>query len=130
MPWQGRVEVLYNDIWGTVCDIGFNYNSGNVLCRSLGYGTCRTITARAHYGRGIGKVWMSEVRCNGTEHWLHECKRLDWGNAPRCSAHAGDVGVECYVPDLYEGQKEVVSILMCLHHCSCNVEYALCSSQV
>ena len=83
-----------------------------MLCRSLGYGTCRSFATRAGYGRGIGEVWMSELKCNGTEQWLHDCKRLAWGNAPRCRAHAGDVGVECRVPDIYEDQPEIV----CLHY--------------
>lgn len=112
LPWQGRVEVLYSNEWGTICDIGFGYKSGNVLCRSLGYGTCRTIVTRAGYGRGIGKVWMSESTCNGTERWLHDCEHLPWGEAPRCGGHAGDIGIECYVPDIYYGKPETVSILM------------------
>ena len=110
MPWQGRVEVLYSNVWGTVCDIGFNYHSCNVLCRSLGYGTCKSILTRASYGRGIGKVWMNEVKCTGTEQYLHECNRLPWGNARNCGEHAGDVGVECHVPDVYDHQPEIVSI--------------------
>ena len=110
MPWQGRVEVLYSNVWGTVCDIGFNYHSCNVLCRSLGYGTCKSILTRASYGRGIGKVWMNEVKCTGTEQYLHECNRLPWGNARNCGEHAGDVGVECHVPDVYDRQPEIVSI--------------------
>jgi len=55
---------------------------------------------------------MSEVRCNGTEQWLHQCKRLAWGQSPRCGDHAGDVGVDCYVPDIYDRQPETVSILI------------------
>ena len=111
MPWEGRVEVLYSNVWGTVCDLGFNYHSCNVLCRSLGFGTCRSYATRAGYGRGIGNVWMSELKCDGTEQWLHDCKHQPWGRAPRCGGHAGDVGVECRVPDVYENQPEIVSIL-------------------
>ena len=112
MPWQGRAEVLYSNKWGTICDFGFNRHSCNVLCRSLGYGTCRSFTSRAGYGRGIGEVWMSKLKCNGTEQWLHECEQLPWGNAPvQCNGHGGDVGVECHFPDIYEHQPKVVSIL-------------------
>ena len=108
-PWMGRVEVLHNRRWGTVCDRDFNDASANVLCRSLGYGTVRTVTRRAGYGRGIGKVWISKLNCSGAESGLHKCKKFSWGQSPGCSGHATDVGVECNVPDPYYGQKELVS---------------------
>lgn len=32
---EGRVEICVNNIWGTVCDRGFNKDEADVICRQL-----------------------------------------------------------------------------------------------
>ncbi len=34
---SGRLELFYDDQWGTVCDDNFSPNDARVACRQLGY---------------------------------------------------------------------------------------------
>ena len=90
-PHEGRVEVLHNGAWGTVCDDFWDLQDATVVCRQLGYG--RAVAALTAYGGGSGPIWYGEVHCSGSEASLTQCAHHDLG-VPNCN-HLADAGVIC-----------------------------------
>jgi hypothetical protein len=89
----GRVEILYNGKWGTICDDKWDLKDAMVVCRQLGY----AYAVRAIHGGGVpvgfGQIWLDDVSCAGSEQNLSSCLHIGWGNE-NCG-HSEDAGVEC-----------------------------------
>ena len=90
---EGRVEIFYNDIWGTVCDDYWDLRDAIVVCRQLGYSSALTAKGKASFGTGIGKIWLDEVQCLGSESSIDMCPRNEWG-VHDCD-HDEDASVVC-----------------------------------
>ncbi|XP_048013053.1 deleted in malignant brain tumors 1 protein [Megalobrama amblycephala] len=90
---SGRVEVLRDNQWGTVCGDSWDMTDAEVVCRELGCGSPVEVKTDGYFGSGIGPIWMDDVKCTGTETSVKNCKSNGWGEH-NC-VHAKDAGVIC-----------------------------------
>ncbi|XP_044516132.1 putative DMBT1-like protein [Gracilinanus agilis] len=89
----GRVEVHYQDVWGTVCDDLWDLNEAEVVCRQLGCGQPVSAPGEAYFGPGSGNILLDNMQCAGAERYLGECSHSGWSNH-NCGHHE-DAGVIC-----------------------------------
>ncbi|XP_032869684.1 deleted in malignant brain tumors 1 protein-like [Amblyraja radiata] len=90
---SGRVEILFNNSWGTVCDDSWGPADANVVCRQLGCGSALWTPGAATIAPASGDIWLDEVKCTGTESFLSRCLASPLGQHD-CD-HKEDVFVTC-----------------------------------
>ena len=90
---EGRVEISYNGVWGTICDDFWDLDNARVVCRQLGFRTALGAPTKAAFGQGVGTIWLDNVHCDGTENSIDECSHNGWGEN-NCR-HTEDASVVC-----------------------------------
>ncbi|XP_023161208.2 uncharacterized protein LOC111592952 isoform X2 [Drosophila hydei] len=91
---EGRLEVKYHGVWGSVCDDDFNLKTAQVACNSLGYYGPAKIEKNI-FGPGSGPIWLDQVMCLGNETSIDLCRHWNWGEH-NCN-HTEDVSLRCTV---------------------------------
>jgi hypothetical protein len=89
---EGRVEISFGGVFGTVCDDRWNSMNAQVVCRQLGF-SGGTTHMDAFFGPGRGPIQLDEVVCTGSESRLVDCSANAVGNN-NCD-HGDDVAVTC-----------------------------------
>ncbi|XP_059028422.1 deleted in malignant brain tumors 1 protein-like [Mustela lutreola] len=90
---SGRVEVLHQGAWGTVCDDLWDLNEAEVVCRQLGCGRAMSALGKAHFGPGSGNIFLDNLQCSGVERYLGQCAHSGW--LEHNCGHHEDAGVIC-----------------------------------
>lgn len=78
-----------------------------MFCRSKGFADGYAL-AGARYGQGTGPIWLSGVKCEGTEQYIHQCPHKGFSSDPignetnwrKCKSHKDDASVYCIKNDL------------------------------
>nr|XP_054772349.1 deleted in malignant brain tumors 1 protein-like [Lytechinus pictus] len=91
---QGRVEILYDGAWGTVCDSHWDVSDATVVCRMLDFDGALEATHSANFDKGSGDSILDGVRCRGSEEHLADCMHGGFGS--NVCSHEKDAGAICY----------------------------------
>jgi hypothetical protein len=114
---EGRVEVQYHGVWGTICDDDFAIPAATVICHSLGFGGPAQAKKDGFFGPGEGQIWLDQLHCVGNETGITECMHSYWGEH-NCK-HNEDAAVICAPGDvrqlLVSSEVHLASIHCMLH---------------
>ncbi|XP_063289265.1 HHIP-like protein 1 [Pelobates fuscus] len=101
---RGRIEIHINGEWGTICNDRFDSQAGSVVCQQLGYPYVLQVARKSEFGEGKGlRILLDEVRCEGWEKTLLDCRRSKIGEHD-CT-HEEDVGVVCGMEEIYDEEE-------------------------
>ena len=60
---EGRVEIMHDGLWGTVCDDSWDIQDATVVCRELLLGNAQEAVKLGRLGKGKDSqpIWLSKV---------------------------------------------------------------------
>ncbi|XP_048460502.1 deleted in malignant brain tumors 1 protein-like [Rhincodon typus] len=90
---SGRVEIFFNNTWGTICDDSWDRHDAAVVCRQLNCGHPVSALEEVLFERENTTIWINEVKCKGSELFLWDCQLSVMGN--HYCEHKEDVNLIC-----------------------------------
>ncbi|NXN58845.1 C163A protein, partial [Rynchops niger] len=90
----GRLEVLYNGTWGSICSNHMSQLTAITVCKHLNCGDGGEIAADFKYGTGSGPTWLDHIECTEQHNSLWQCQSEPW-NAQSCGNRAEETHISC-----------------------------------
>ncbi|XP_053388860.1 scavenger receptor cysteine-rich domain superfamily protein-like, partial [Mercenaria mercenaria] len=76
---SGRIEILTDGQWWTICSDSFDINAANVTCRMAGFRFWNaTVLSDSVFGLGSTYALIDNITCKGDEEDLASCKSSPW----------------------------------------------------
>ncbi|XP_016344519.1 scavenger receptor cysteine-rich type 1 protein M130-like [Sinocyclocheilus anshuiensis] len=92
---SGRLEILHDQTWMSVCDTAFDQQDAEVVCRELDCGAPVQVLGAAAFDKGDTQMWTQEIQCRGNESQIHLCPTSQ--SHENNSSHYNDVGLVCNI---------------------------------
>ncbi|XP_048012256.1 scavenger receptor cysteine-rich type 1 protein M130-like [Megalobrama amblycephala] len=70
---SGRLEILHNQMWVSVCAAAFDQQDAEVVCRELDCGAPVQVLGEDAFGKGEAQMWTQEIQCRGNESQISFC---------------------------------------------------------
>ncbi|XP_061869840.1 scavenger receptor cysteine-rich type 1 protein M130-like [Colius striatus] len=94
---SGRLQVLYNGTWGSVCSNSMTPKTVSLACEELGCGKEGTLEIQWPRGRVSGPAWLDRVECEERHGSFWLCPSAPWNprscdelrDQPLCQAAQG-----------------------------------------
>ncbi|XP_042578550.1 scavenger receptor cysteine-rich type 1 protein M130-like [Cyprinus carpio] len=70
---SGRLEILHDQTWMSVCDAVFDQQDAEVVCRELDCGAPVQVLGAAAFDKGDTQMLTQEIQCRGNESHISFC---------------------------------------------------------
>ncbi|XP_077090785.1 scavenger receptor cysteine-rich type 1 protein M130-like [Siphateles boraxobius] len=91
---SGRLEILHDRTWVSVCDAAFDQQDAEVVCRELDCGAPVQVLGEDAFGKGDAQMWTQEIQCRGDESYISVCPTSS-SLKHTCTNDINDVRLSC-----------------------------------
>ncbi|XP_048012185.1 scavenger receptor cysteine-rich type 1 protein M130-like [Megalobrama amblycephala] len=90
---SGRLEILDDQTWMSVCAAAFDQQDAEVVCRELDCGAPVQVLGEDAFGKGDAQMWTQEIHCRGNESQISFCS-ISSSQKHNCTS-VNNVGLIC-----------------------------------